>query len=44
MSATVAVDVVEAAIEAGVAGVQIDDPIEAVQRAMWRPDYPRIES
>ena len=43
VSATVAVDVIKAATEAGVAQVQIDDPIEAVQRAMWWPDYPPID-
>jgi malate dehydrogenase (oxaloacetate-decarboxylating) len=44
VSATVAVAVVEAAIESGLAGAKIDDPIAAVQEAMWQPDYPRIES
>ena len=44
VSATVAVAVVEAAIDAGLAGVEIDDPIGAVQSAMWQPDYPTIES
>ncbi len=44
VSATVAVAVVEAAIDAGLARVEIDDPIGAVQAAMWQPEYPRIES
>ena len=44
VSATVAVAVVEAAIDAGVARAEIDDPIGAVQSAMWQPDYPTIES
>ena len=43
VSATVAVDVIEAAIEAGVARVEVDDPIDAVQQAMWSPDYLPIE-
>ena len=44
VSATVAVAVVEAAVEAGLAQVSVDDPIGAVQAAMWQPEYPRIES
>ena len=43
VSATVAVDVIKAATEAGVARVEVDDPIGAVQRAMWSPAYPPIE-
>ncbi len=39
-----AVAVVEAAVEAGLAGAEIDDPIAAVQSAMWQPEYPQIES
>jgi malate dehydrogenase (oxaloacetate-decarboxylating) len=44
VSATVAVAVVQAAIDAGIARAEIDDPIGAVQEAMWQPEYPRIES
>ena len=44
VSATVAVAVVEAAVEAGLAGAEIDDPIAAVRSAMWQPEYPRIGS
>jgi malate dehydrogenase (oxaloacetate-decarboxylating) len=42
VSATVAVAVVKTAVDAGIATVTIDDPIEAVQQAMWSPDYPEI--
>src|SRR6478609_9489604 len=39
VSATVAVDVVNTAIAAGIAQVQVSDPIEAVHEAMWEPEY-----
>src|SRR6476469_6822682 len=39
VSATVAVDVINAATAAGIARVQVDDPIEAVHEAMWQPQY-----
>ena len=39
MSATVAVDVVNTATAAGIAQVQVSDPIEAVHEAMWEPEY-----
>ena len=39
VSATVAVDVVNTAIAAGIAQVQVTDPIEAVHEAMWEPEY-----
>ena len=39
VSATVAVDVINAANAAGIAQVQVDDPIEAVHEAMWQPEY-----
>ncbi|MGB7860683.1 MAG: NAD-dependent malic enzyme [Acidimicrobiia bacterium] len=42
VSATVAVEVVKTAIAQGVARVEVKDPIEAVQQAMWAPQYPRI--
>ena len=34
-----AVDVVNTAMAAGIARVQVDDPIEAVHEAMWQPEY-----
>ena len=39
VSATVAVDVVNTATAAGIARVQVADPIEAVHEAMWQPEY-----
>jgi len=39
VSATVAVDVIAAATEDGIARVQVDDPIDAVRAAMWQPTY-----
>ena len=39
VSATVAVDVINAANAAGIAQVQVDDPVEAVHEAMWQPEY-----
>jgi malate dehydrogenase (oxaloacetate-decarboxylating) len=43
VSAAVAVAVAVAAVEEGLAQVQVDNPIQQVHEAMWRPDYPRIE-
>ena len=39
VSATVAVDVINAAVAGGLNRVPVDDPIEAVEEAMWRADY-----
>jgi len=39
VSATVAVAVAEAAIEEGLAGVQLTDIVQQVQDAMWQPQY-----
>ena len=39
VSATVAVDVINTAMAAGIARVQVDDPIQAVHDAMWWPEY-----
>ena len=39
VSATVAVDVINTAIAAGIAQVAVTDPIEAVHEAMWHPEY-----
>ncbi len=39
VSATVAVDVINTATAAGIARVEVDDPIEAVHEAMWTPEY-----
>jgi malate dehydrogenase (oxaloacetate-decarboxylating) len=42
VSASVAIEVVKAAIEDGVAGHKPDDIIQAVQDHMWHPKYPSI--
>ena len=34
-----AVEVIIAATAAGIAQIKVEDPIEAVQQAMWRPEY-----
>jgi malate dehydrogenase (oxaloacetate-decarboxylating) len=44
VSATVAVAVALAAAADGVAQVDLDDPIQQVHEAMWRPEYPRVEA
>jgi malate dehydrogenase (oxaloacetate-decarboxylating) len=31
------------AAEEGLAQVALDDPIQQVHQAMWRPEYPRLE-
>ena len=38
-----AIAVARAAAEEGLAQVPVDDPIQQVHQAMWRPEYPRIE-
>ena len=44
VSAAVAVAVATAAVEEGLAQVELHDPIQQVHDAMWRPEYPLIES
>jgi malate dehydrogenase (oxaloacetate-decarboxylating) len=43
VSAAAAAAVAVAAVEEGLAQVPVDNPIQQVHEAMWRPDYPRIE-
>jgi malate dehydrogenase (oxaloacetate-decarboxylating) len=43
VSAAVAIAVARAAAEEGLAQVTLDDPIQQVHQAMWRPEYPRLE-
>lgn len=43
VSAAVAVAVVGAAIADGVARTAVDNPIDQVNQAMWRPEYPHLE-
>ena len=42
VSAVVALAVATTAVEEGFARVELHDPIEQVQQAMWHPEYPRI--
>jgi malate dehydrogenase (oxaloacetate-decarboxylating) len=44
VSAAVAIAVAHAAEAEGLARTPLDNPIEQVRRAMWRPDYPRVEA
>ncbi len=39
VSATVAVEVIKASVAAGLNRVPVEDPIEAVETAMWNPEY-----
>jgi malate dehydrogenase (oxaloacetate-decarboxylating) len=43
VSAAVAIAVVKAAVDEGLAQVPITNPIQQVQDAMWRPEYPKVE-
>jgi malate dehydrogenase (oxaloacetate-decarboxylating) len=43
VSAAVGVAVALCAVEEGVARAPVDDPIQQVHQAMWRPEYPSIE-
>ena len=43
VSAAVGVAVAICAVEEGVARAPVDDPIQQVHQAMWRPEYPNIE-
>ena len=44
MSAAVAIEVVRAAMAEGLAQVPVENPIQQVHQAMWRPEYPRLET
>jgi malate dehydrogenase (oxaloacetate-decarboxylating) len=44
VSAAVAIAVVRAAVAEGLAQVEVDNPIQQVHQAMWRPEYPRLET
>jgi malate dehydrogenase (oxaloacetate-decarboxylating) len=44
VSAAVAIAVAEAAVAEGLAQVPVENPIQQVHEAMWRPDYPRVET
>jgi malate dehydrogenase (oxaloacetate-decarboxylating) len=43
LSAAVAIAVARTAADQGLAQLPLDDPVQQVHQAMWRPDYPRIE-
>jgi len=43
VSATVALAVVKAAQEEGLATVEVDEPVQAVYQRMWHPVYPDLE-
>jgi malate dehydrogenase (oxaloacetate-decarboxylating) len=43
VSAAVAMAVARAAEKEGLAQVPLDDPVQQVHQAMWRPQYPRFE-
>jgi malate dehydrogenase (oxaloacetate-decarboxylating) len=43
VSAAVAIAVAQAAAREGVARAAVDNPIQQVHEAMWRPEYPRLE-
>jgi malate dehydrogenase (oxaloacetate-decarboxylating) len=44
VSAAVAIAVVRAAVADGLAQAEIANPIQQVHEAMWRPEYPRLET
>jgi malate dehydrogenase (oxaloacetate-decarboxylating) len=43
VSAAVAIAVARAAVDEGLAEATLDDPIQQVHQAMWRPEYPKFE-
>ncbi len=44
VSAAVAIAVATTAAEEGLARVPLTNPVEQVHQAMWRPEYPRIDT
>ncbi len=44
VSVSVAVAVIEAAVQDGLADATVDNPHEQVRAAMWNPQYPRVEA
>src|SRR4029453_2088611 len=44
VSAAVGIAVARAAAAGGLAQVELDDPVQQVHEAMWRPEYPRVEA
>ena len=44
VSAAVAIAVARAAEQEGLAQTPLDDPVQQVHQAMWRPQYPAFEA
>jgi malate dehydrogenase (oxaloacetate-decarboxylating) len=44
VSAAVGIAVARAAAADGLTQVELDDPVQQVHEAMWRPEYPRVEA
>jgi malate dehydrogenase (oxaloacetate-decarboxylating) len=44
VSAAVAIAVARAAEKEGLAQAPLDDPVQQVHQAMWRPQYPSFEA
>ena len=44
VSAAVGIAVARAAAADSLAKVELDDPVQQVHEAMWRPEYPRVEA
>ena len=44
VSAAVAIAVARTAATDGLAQVELDDPVQQVHEAMWRPEYPSVEA
>jgi malate dehydrogenase (oxaloacetate-decarboxylating) len=44
VSAAVGVAVAVAAADEGIAQAPVEEPIQQVHEAMWRPEYPRVEA
>jgi malate dehydrogenase (oxaloacetate-decarboxylating) len=42
VSSTVAISVAQAAVEDGVAGRTLDDPVSQIYELMWQPRYPQV--
>ena len=43
VSAAVAIAVVRAAVDEGLAQAPVNNPVQQVHQAMWRPEYPKLE-
>jgi malate dehydrogenase (oxaloacetate-decarboxylating) len=43
-TAGMGIAVARAAVADGLAEVELDDPVQQVHEAMWRPEHPRVEA